>query len=202
MTDYYIGIHRSQYGPPPQSATTHTSGCTWTAGANGIDDTSGGRKKPTPDDLHSRLKRWEETSPGTPGWSMPDLEKATTRYAKSAGIPALVCADRTNSGFLGATGWAGIKKAWAYGRYVVIQGDSDRFANNTCSGAFDGDHAIGVSPKTRVVSGKRQHWIDDGICPTGRWEYDAIIYSYAKKLSARTGTPFRWGAFKGPVPKV
>jgi hypothetical protein len=48
----------------------------------------------------------------------------------------------------------------------------------------------------------RQHWIDDSICPTGRWEYDAIIYSYAAKLAKATGHPIQWGAFKQAVPKV
>lgn len=208
MPDYYTGLHRSQYGPPAPTAVTRSAGCTWTAGANGIDDTAGGKRGPTPDQLHALLRRSEETSPGTPGWSMPDLEKATTRYAANqakggfAGAAGLVCVNRTNLGFLGAHGWAGILKAWANGRYVVIQGDSDRFSNNTCSGAFDGDHAIGVSPKSRIVAGKRQRWINDGICPTGRWEFESIIYSYAKKLADRSGTPLRWGCFKGAVPKV
>lgn len=201
MADYYTGEHQSQYGDG-QSALTRRAGCTWTAGANGIDDTSGGRRSPTPDRLHSFLAKGEETSPGTPGWSMPDLEKATHRFANRVGNAGLICVNRTTSGFLGAYGWAGIKKAWANGRYVVIQGDSDRFGNNTCSGAFDGDHAIGVSPKSRIVNGKVQRWINDGICKNGRWEYEAILYAYAKKLADRSGTPLRWGAFKAPVPKV
>lgn len=200
MADYYTGPHQSQYAPG-QSAVTRSAGCTWTAGANGIDDTSGGKRKPTPDALHKRLAKGEETSPGTPGWSLPDLEKATHRFAKASGNPGLTCVNRTTSGFLGAYGWAGMKKAWANGRYVVIQGDSDRFANNTCSGKFDGDHAIGVSPKSRVANGKVQRWINDGICPKGRWEYEAIIYAYAKKLADASGTPLRWGAFKAAVPK-
>lgn len=201
MSDFYTGPHRSQLAAG-QSSLTHSAGCTWTAGANGIDDTSGGKKKPDPDDLHGRLPKSLETSPGSPGWSIPDLERATFRYASSANMPGLVCVNRTNAGFLGAYGWAGIKKAWANGRYVVIQGDSDRFSNNSCSGKFDGDHAIGVSPKSRVVNDKRQRWINDGICPAGRWEYESIIYAYAKKLADRSGTPLRWGAFKSSVPKV
>jgi hypothetical protein len=200
VATFYTGPHQTQYGN--QSNITHTSGCTWTAGANGIDDSSGGKKKPTPDDLHGRLAKHLETSPGSAGWSLPDLERATYNYAKSAGMPGLICVNRTNAGFLSAYGWAGIKKAWSYGRYVVIQGDSDRFGDNTCSGKFNGDHAIGVSPKQRTYNGKSQHWINDGICPTGRWEYDAIILSYAKKLADRSGTPLRWSAFKQTVPKV
>lgn len=201
MSDYYTGPHFSQLAAD-QSALTHSAGCTWTAGANGVEDTSGGKVSPTPDQLHRRLAKSEETSPGSPGWSLPDLEKATYRLAKARGIAGIVCVNRTNAGFLGAYGWAGMKKAWANGRYVVIQGDSDRFGNNTCSGKFDGDHAIGVSPKTRVVDGKRQRWINDGICKGGRWEYESIIYSYAKKLADRSGTPLRWSAFKGRVPQV
>ena len=201
MTDYYTGPHWSQYGPG-QSAITRQAGCTWTAGANGIEDTSGGVNHPDPDRLHARLAKGEETSPGTPGWSLPDLEKATHRFAVAKGKPGLTCVNRTTSGFLGAYGMAGIRKALNNGRYVVLQGDSDRFGNNTCSGAFDGDHAIGVSPKTRVVDGKRQRWINDGICKAGRWEYESILFAYAKKLADRSGTPLRWGAFKGKVPQV
>jgi len=199
MADYYTGRHQSQYAPG-ESSLTRKSGCTWVAGANGIEDTSGGKKQPDGDRLHEFLKRSEETSPATPGWSMPDLEKATGRYAKAAGMSGLTCVNRTDAGFLGVHGWAGIKKAWAYGRYVVIQGDSDRFGNNTCSGAFNGDHAIGVSPKQRMVNGRPQRWINDGICPSGRWEYESIIYSYAKKLAGSRA--LRWGAFKGTIPKV
>src|SRR4249920_2506262 len=176
MTDYFVGHHNSQLASN-QSAITHSAGCTWTAGVNGIDSTSGGKKNPTPDDLHGRLAKSLETSPGSPGWSLPDLERATYNYANSAKMPGLMCVNRTNAGFLGAYGWAGIKKAWANGRYVVIQGDSDRFGNNTCSGKFDGDHCIGASPKHRTYQGKSQHWINDGICPDGRWEYDSIIYA-------------------------
>lgn len=202
MTDYYTGPHQSQLASG-QSALTHSAGCTWTAGANGIDDTSGGKKKPTPDRLHGFLAKSLETSPGTPGWSLPDLERATYKYALAAGMPGLMCVNRTNAGFLGAYGWAGMKKAWANGRYVVIQGDSDRFGNNTCSGKFDGDHCIGVSPRTRIAAdGRRQRLINDGICPTARWEYEAIILSYAKKLADRSGTPLRWACFKQAVPKV
>jgi hypothetical protein len=202
VADYYTGPHQSQYADDA-SAITRAAGCTWTSGANGIDDTSGGKRKPKPDAIKARLPKGAETNPGTPGWSLPDLEKATYSYAKAVGMPDLTCVNRTTIGFLKAYGWQGIKKAWAYGRYVVIQGDSDRFGNNSCSGKFDGDHAIGVSPKTRVAAdGRRQHWINDGICKEGRWEYDAIIYSYAKKLADRSGTPLRWGCFKRPVPKI
>jgi len=194
VSDYYTGGHRSQYAAG-QSAITRKSGCTWSSGANGIDDTTGGKRQPTPDQLHAKVARSEETSPATPGWSLPDLALACKRY----GVPF---ANRTNLGYLGTKGWAGIKRAWANGRYVVIQGDSDRFSNNTCSGAFDGDHAIGVSPKTRLVNGRRQHWINDSICPTGRWEYDSIIYSYANKLAVASRLPLRWGTFGSAVPKV
>jgi hypothetical protein len=202
MTDYYIGHHNSQYGPPPQSAITHTSGCTWTGLANHLETVSGGKKDPTPDDVHNRLPKNEETSPGSPGWSMPDAERASHHYATSAGMPNLVTVNRTTAGFLGAYGWNGIKKALSYDRYILVQGDSDRFADNTCSGKFNGDHCIGINPKHRIYNGRSQHWIDDGICPTGRWEYDTIIYAYAKKLADASGTPIRWCASIGKVPKV
>ncbi len=40
----------------------------------------------------------------------------------------------------------------------------------TISGAFDGDHCIGVHPATKSVGGVTFWWIDDPLCPTGRWE--------------------------------
>ena len=192
MTDFYVGPHQSQY-QAGASAITRTSGCTWTAGANGIDDSTGGHQKPTPDALHNKLPRSHETNPATPGWSLPDLHTASVLW----GVAFI---DRTNVGYAGVTGWNGLKRALAAGRYVVAQGDSDQFSNSTCSGAFNGDHAIGISPKTRVVAAGRQHWIDDGICKTGRWEYDAVIYRYCKKLAG--SGPLRWGAFVAAVPKV
>ena len=80
---------------------------------------------------------------------------------------------------LSRSGWAAVQKAHGDGLYIVLQGDSDQFGNNTCSGAFNGDHCIGIRPET---SGTR--WlIDDPICPAPRWEEEAVIRRYAQKLS-------------------
>jgi hypothetical protein len=95
-------------------------------------------------------------------------------------------------------GWSAVVSALDAGQYVELQGDSDRFSDATCSGEFDGDHAIGVHPAFRVVSGRRQRWIDDPICPTGRWEYESVLHAYASKLIPSIG----FGVFTVPVPKV
>lgn len=180
MTTYYIQPHVSQYD---YSAFTKRNGCTWTAGSNGIGATSGGRYRPSPDYLHSLLPNSQETNPFTPGWSIPDLVKACSRYG-------ITLTDRSGKG------WADVIAQLEGGHYVVIQGDSDQFGNATCSGEFDGNHCIGGNPNHRLHNGARQWWIDDGICPDGRWEYESVLKRYAQKLNYG----IQYGAFLGRVP--
>jgi len=173
--------HQSQY-QAGASAITRTSGCTWTSGATGVGAVTGGRYAPEPDDIHDLLRRDEETAPTTPGWSLPDLEKALGRYGMGFD-------EHTG------TGWEGVRAQLVAYKYVVLQGDSDQFPAG-CSGAFDGDHAIGVHPRTKVERGVRYWWINDPICPEGRWERETILRRYAAKLWAN----IRFGAFTQPVP--
>lgn len=181
---YYLNDHRSQY-QAGATTTTRRAGCTWTSVANGADAASGGRVKRTPDEVHALVKPSEETNAATPGWSLHDAELAAER---------LGVAFENRSG----KGWAGVLAAWNAGLYVVLQGDSDRFGDATCSGDFDGDHAIGGGPAFRVVDGRRQRWIDDPICPSGRWEWESTLRAYAEKYAAT----IRFGVFVHPVPKV
>lgn len=182
---YYLNAHSSQYAPSALPVTRH-AGCTWTSGANGIDASTGGRQKPTPDQLHAKLNPGAETNPRTPGWSLPDLATAL----HTLGVPFSV-----RSG----EGWDAAMTALREGHYLVVQGVSAEFANATCSGAFEGDHAIGVHPRTTAdAQGRRSHWINDPICPAGRWERDDVLHAYARALSA--GILF--GTFDHPVPVV
>lgn len=180
----YVPVHRSQYDPGCSTVTRH-SGCTWTSGANGVDAISAGRKRPTPDAVHALVPNAQETNPGTPGWSMPDLARAMSRYGVGF-------ANRSGDGWAAVIAWL---KA---GHYVVLQGDSDQFGNATCSGSFDGDHAIGVHPNHREVDGVRQWWINDPICPAGRWERETVLQRYAVKLHASV----LFGVFSQPVPVI
>jgi hypothetical protein len=180
----YRQPHQSQY-QPGASAITRSAGCTWTTGANGIGAISGGRKRPTPDEIKALLRRDEETSPATPGWSLTDLVRAMARYG-------VTLTDRSGDG------WDAVIGALEAGRYVVLQGDSDQFGNATCSGSFDGDHAIGVLPLSKTVSGARYWWINDPICPEGRWERSAVLKRYAVKLSSS----IRFAVFAQPVPSL
>ena len=176
----YQPRHESQYAPGC-SPMTRRSGCTWTSGATGADAASGGHKDRTPDYVHGLVKLSEETNPGTPGWSLPDLALAMKRL----GVPFEVRSGR---------GWAKVVEAHNAGLYIVLQGDSDQFGNHTCSGAFNGDHAIGIRPGT--YSGR---WaIDDPICPDMRTETPAVLERYAEKLWS---TVF-FGVFSTPVPQV
>jgi hypothetical protein len=166
----YVNPHRSQYAAG-QSAVTRSSGCTWTSVTNGANASTGGRVNKTPDQVKALVKASEETSPASPGWSIPDAVLACKRL----GVPA---EDRSGKG------WHNALAALDGGQYILLQGDSDRFSNATCSGAFDGDHAIGIHPKKKFEAGLVWRWIDDPICQTGRWEKEITLRAYAEKLSA------------------
>lgn len=184
---FYINAHDSQYGEGC-SARTRSSGCTWTSGANGVDASTGGKKNPTPDQVLAQVKRSEETNPTTPGWSMRDLGKAMGRLGVSF-------QDRT-----GGT-WADVVAALDLGHYVVLQGDSDQFGNGSCSGAFNGDHAIGIHPYRASLSGQQR--IDDPICEGARLESRAVLKAYAEKLARSLGEypRLRFGVFTQLVPR-
>ena len=176
LDGYYVAPHRSQYAPT-ESAVTHKAGCTWTSGANGANTANG--KSLDGDAVHAKVANSEESNPALPGWSLQDLDLAMARLAVPFG--------------LGQAGWAGVRSARAGGLYVVLQGDSDVFGNATCSGAFDGNHAIGVHPANDGL----RWWINDPICPAGRWEDEAVLHKYAAKLSAS----ILYGVFTTRVPR-
>lgn len=181
----YVNRHVSQYAAG-NSTVTRRTGCTWTSGVNGLDASTGGKVQRTPDQLHALVKPSEETNPDYPGWSIADLDKAMARLD----VPF------TNRS---GQGWDAVLAEGAKGKYLVIQGDSDRFGNNTCSGKYDGDHCIGVHPDTKTdPDGSIWWWINDPICPTGRWERDTIIRAYAQKLAQNV----YFGSFDVPVPQV
>ena len=185
MTERRIGRHRSQYEAGALAVTRH-SGCTWTSTASGIAAITGGDREPSPDDIHRLVPPQEEVNPQTPGWAIGDAVKAAGRYG-------VTLQD------LSGSGWSGVEEATAQGRYCIVQGDSDQFGDNTCSGAFNGDHCIGLHPNTMFdPQGHLLRWINDPICPDGRWEDDRILRRYAEKLSSRV----RFAAFLQPVPEV
>lgn len=184
MPDLYVQPHQSQY-QAGASTITRRAGCTWASGANGVAAVTGGAKQPTPDAIHALVPRAEEQFPATPGWSLPDLAKATGRI----GVAFVV-----RSG----DGWDAFIDALETGHYTVLQGDSDQFDGTSCSGAFDGDHAIGVHAKHKVELEVRWWWTDDPICSTGRWEREDVLRRYAEDLSPT----IRFGVFAQAVPAV
>lgn len=182
IAGYYVGTHRSQYQVGVTNRTRR-EGCVWTTGSNGADASSGGRVNKTPDQVLALVLPYEETNPATLGWSLGDLHKAMTRL----GVP-----------FELRSGWVEVENAHRAGHYVSIPGDSDRFGNNTCSGAFDGDHNIGAHPASRTnPEGVIEWWIDDPICPRGRWESVATLRAYAQKFNPAV----QFGVFLNPVPR-
>ena len=181
----YVNRHVSQLDKA-NSPITRSSGCTWTTLRNGVDAATHGETQRTPDRIHALVKPSEEQFPATPGWSLVDADKAMGRL----GVP-----------FRNLTGgrWEGVRHEHKAGLYIVLQGDSDQFGNGTCSGAFDGDHCIGIHPRTRISdAGMEQWWIDDPICPDGRWALVSTLREYAEKLDHLV----RYGVFSDPVPDV
>lgn len=181
MTDLYVNPHRSQYDAG-ESARTRQQGCTWTSGANGANASSGGRKDRTGDGILALVARDEETNPTTPGWSLQDLDLAMARL----GVGFEVRSGR---------GWAAVTEALEDDLYVVLQGDSDVFSNATCSGAFDGDHAIGLHPRRDSNGWQR---LDDPICPGARYASRSLLRAYAEKFNAKVS----FGVFTTRVPEI
>lgn len=178
----YVPTHVEQ---GDYSFITRVYGCTWTSLANGIRATTGGFREPSPDYLHSLVPRSAETDPNTPGWSLPDARLAASKYG-------MALQDRSGQGISAL--WAALNEH----HYCLVQGDSDQFGNDTCSGAFDGDHCIGVHPNRMVSGGVAYRWINDPICPKGRWARESTIRAYAQDLNAGV----RFAAFLGRVPEV
>lgn len=183
MSDLYLPHHRCQYD---YSSFTAVNGCTWTSGATGADASTGGRVNVSPDQVKAKVKRTEETNPLSAGWSMGDLDLAMSRL----GVPF---ANRTGGQ------WGDVLTALDDGLYVVLQGDSDQFGNATCSGSFDGDHAVGLHPKRDSLG---RQGMNDPICRSMRYETRATLREYAEKLARRIGEypRLRFGAFTIPVP--
>lgn len=177
---YYVQPHVTQF---EALDPLRGEACVPASVANGVGATTGGARRPSSTSVHRLIPKAEETNPTTPGWSIVDADRACAKM----GIP-----------FAPASGWDALEAAHDAGHYVIVQGDSDRFSDATCSGAFNGDHCIGVHPKAKVELGVEWWWIDDPICKTGRWEKKSTIRAYAEKYNSSVS----WGRFEGVVPQV
>lgn len=178
---YYLNPHKTQF----DGSRYQKENCTPATGANGANASTGGKVNKSGAQIRNLIARSAETDPRNPGWSLTDLDRAMAKIG--------VLFDNRSG-----RGWSAVISALNNGNYVALQGDSDRFSNSTCSGAFDGNHCVGVHPATRVVNLRRQHWIDDPICKTGRWEYDSVLRAYATKLHSTV----LFGVFTKRVPKT
>lgn len=184
IAGFYLNPHRSQYDPGSPTRTRR-QGCVPTALTNGANASTGGAVNKSAAYVHELIPQSQETDPNTPGWSLVDGDRAAAKLGVGFDNRA-------------GQGWTALVQALDAGLYVDVQGDSDQFPNGTCSGDFDGNHCIGIHPATRLVGGLRQRWIDDGICPNGRWEYEWILFRYARKLNAS----ILFGVLTRPVPRV
>lgn len=179
MARFRNNRHQSQY-QAGTSDRTHRQGCTWTSAANGVDAATGGKVLKTPDQILALVPRSQETDPATPGWSLYDVDKAMAKIGVGFEV-------RTGRG------WADVVAQRNRAHYILAQGDSDRFPNTTCSGAFDGLHCIGIHPNSDANGAWR---IDDPICGSARYETAATIRSYMTKLSSS----MFFGIMTTPVP--
>lgn len=159
--------------------------CTPASFANGINAVTGGRVKKTGAQVRQLVRRDEESNPVNPGWSLEDGDLAMSRM-----YPPLPFDVKTGQG------WNELVADHKSGLYLILQGDNDQFSGG-CAGTFDGLHCIGVSPITRMHNGHEQWYVDQPLCPTGKFEYRKDIYEYAAKLYLR----MFYGAFRTPVPK-
>lgn len=175
----YVQPHVTQFDGDKRQG----SACVPASLANGVGATTGGARRPAAGVIHALVAPHEEASPA-PGWNTEDADLAMQRYGMA---------------FHPVEGWAALKEAHDAGHYIIVQGDSDRFSNSTCSGAFDGLHCIGAHPKETTINGKVAWWIDDPICKTGRWELEERIRVYADALPTPT---IRGGIFDSKVPAV
>lgn len=178
---YFYGDHVDQF----DGSFYEDENCSPTSAANGANNATGGGVAMTGGQVRALIPRSAETDPHSPGWSIPDVDHAMAKVGVGF----------TNHS---QQGWGAALTLLAQGHYLAVQGDSDQFPNGTCSGRFNGNHCIGIHPGTRIVDGERQHWIDDPICQTGRWEYDRVLRAYATKLDPQV----RFGAFTTPVPRA
>lgn len=174
----YQGTHRTQFDGSPKA----NENCTPTSGANGIRASTGGRLDKSGAQVRTYVRQDEETSPGTPGWSLTDLKLACSRI----GAPFTI----------GHEGWAGVLRALGNRQFVVLQGDSEEFPNGTCSGVFDGDHAVGIHPD--LVPDNANLLLADPICRQRRWESATTLRRYA----ANFRDSISYGYFLSPVPII
>jgi len=173
----YRGKHRTQY----DGSTYANQNCTCASGANGARCATGGKVDKSGADIRMLVARNEETSPANPGWSLEDLDLAMQRL----GVPFEI---RRGP-------WSSVYQVLDSGRGICLQGDSDRFADNTCSGQFDGNHAVYVHPDKNGT----KRLLGDPICRDWRWEEESVLRAYAQKL---WGSTIKFGVFTTPVPEV
>ncbi len=159
----YRGTHRTQY----DGSALANQNCVPTTGANGARIVTEGRIDVSGAKVRSLVKREEETSPSTPGWSHTDLNLAMERLGVSFTI--------------GSGGWDGVRIARERHEPVALSGDSDQFGGNTCSGAFDGNHQILIHGDD---DGQGRWLIGDPICWGWRFEDEIVLRRYAEKYSA------------------
>lgn len=188
-TEFYVAPliqqnARTAAGNHRWSELTAQEGCVWTSLTNAIANAAG--KVFSPDYVHSQVHKSEEVNPNTPGWHLDDARKAAARLGFSL-------VNKTNDPAFGS--FAAMRQASDNGYMVLLQGDSDQFSDDTCSGVFNGLHCIAIHPERNE---KGWPLVYDPICKRFRYESWTTLKRYADKLSIRTF----WGQLMDKVSRV
>lgn len=165
--------HINQFKDPTEPHINHRNGnCTACACALGLEDHTGGRIKAGGGGLRHKLSNPEGSIPGVGLNLHTDMKQAWAAYGQTL-------ENRTGRG------WPAVESAKTERRGIMLQGDSDRFPNDDCSGNFNGTHCIYIpNIPEKIIDGKPCWYIHDSICDQGHWEEVTHIKSYAQKLSS------------------
>ncbi len=165
MSDFYRPIFRRQIGDPTTTRDSYI--CTMSSGAMALDYHTRGAVQP----WGGQLEKLQDDHEG--GTDLYDLATAWRRYGLALDPPQ----DYTLE-IRSGKGWANLKAALAEGRFVVLQGDYDRFTGAaSCQAGFVDPHAIGLAPTTTAWA-----LVADPLCPGYKVIDEGTVRAYAEKF--------------------
>lgn len=159
MSEYYIPIFRRQIGDPTTDRDAYI--CTMSSGAMALDYHTLGKIQV----WGGQLEKCQDDHVG--GSDLYDLRTAWKR-----------CHNQTLE-IRSGQGWAGVKRALAEGRAVVIQGDYDQMGSYSCQASFLGGHAEVLIPSTT-----RWARVGDPLCRGFKDVPEKTMKAYAEKLAS------------------
>lgn len=173
----FEGRFRTQYDDGP----LETENCTPASLAMALSQVSEGRINMSGTQVRALIKKNEEVDPKSAGWALADIDLAMNRLP-TKGFATSVRASKKST-------WARLVELRSEGRGIVLQGDSSKFDNTTCSGAFNGPHCVYVSP----IDDDDGDWrLGDPVCSKWRWETAKVLRAYAESFAGSGKARFRF----------